>query len=255
MREVLFALTALASAEPPHRTIPQVTVVAHRGLTEGMPENSIAAFRRSIERGIPIIEVDVRTTRDGHLFILHDETLDRTTNCSGSLAAKTRSQLESCRVEGGERLPAVADALHLIRDRPARLLLDIKSGTRLDQVIRQVREHQAEAKVIFGLRRATDIARVRREMPGAMTLAFVPEIRDAPMFAEAGADVIRLWSDWVDADPGQVARTRALGPQVWVMVGRRLPRDRSSWRALHGRMIASGAEGLITDRPELISVR
>jgi glycerophosphoryl diester phosphodiesterase len=247
------ALTALAVAAPAAAEAQRATIVAHRGLAAGVPENTLAAFRQSVDRGIAIMELDIRATRDGHLVILHDETLDRTTDCAGSLAATMFSQLSSCSAGGGERIPSLGDALDFVRDKPVRVLLDVKPGTRLDQVIREVRHHRVEPKVIIGLRRAREIARVRRELPGTTTLAFMPDARDAPLFADAGAHIIRLWSDWVEADADLVARTRALGPEVWIMVGRRLPAREPEWRALHARMIAAGAQGLITDRPELTS--
>ena len=257
MQRILLALAlpALTAVPPGTSGTPQVTVVAHRGLAAGVPENTLAAFRRSVERAVPVIELDVRETADGQLVILHDETLDRTTSCSGSLAATDHAQLKACDAGGGERVPSLADALNFIRDKPARLLLDIKQGTSLDRVIREVRTQDAAPNLIFGLRRAKDVARVRRELPGSTTLAFIPEARDAPAFAAAGANIIRLWSDWIEADPGHIPRTRALGPEVWVMVGRRLPSKEREWRALHRRMIAAGAQGLITDRPELISAQ
>lgn len=236
-------------AAPPNA----VTIVAHRGLAEGVAENTMAAFRKSVARGVAVIELDVRATRDGRLVILHDETLDRTTDCSGSLAATMFSQLAACNAGDGERIPALAEVLNFVRDKPARLLLDIKPGAPIDQVIREIRRYRVEAKVIVGLRRSRDVARVRRELPDTTTLGFMPDARDAPLFADAGAHIIRLWSDWVEADRGHVARTRALGPAVWIMVGRRLPAMERDWRALHGRMIASGAQGLITDRPDLTS--
>lgn len=249
------ALQALTVVPPGASDTPQITIVAHRGLAAGVPENTLAAFHRSAERGVPVIELDVRETADGRLVILHDETLDRTTSCSGSLAATYYAQLKACDAGGGERVPSLADAMNLIRDRPARLLLDIKQGTSVDRVIREVRGDGAATKLIFGLRRVRDVAQVRRELPGSTILAFMPDVRDAPTFAGAGANIIRLWSDWVEADPGHIRRTRALGPEVWVMVGRRLPSKEREWRELHARMIAAGAQGLITDRPELISAQ
>lgn len=253
LRSLGIALTAIAVAGPASADAQRAVIVAHRGLAEGVPENTLAAFRQSVERGIAIIELDVRATRDGHLVILHDETLDRTTDCAGSLAATMFSQLSSCSAGGGERIPSFGEALDFVRDKPVRLLLDVKPGTRLNQVIREVRERRAEPKVIFGLRRARDVARVRRELPGTTSLAFMADARDAPLFADAGAHIIRLWSDWVEADPDLLSRTRALGPEVWIMVGRRLPAKETEWRMLHARMIAAGAQGLITDRPDLTS--
>ena len=253
---LLAGLACLASAA--HATPPQpVTIVAHRGLAEGMPENTIAAFRQSVERGLNIIELDVRTTRDGHLVILHDVTLDRSTDCSGLLADYSFDRIRSCDAGSpahpGERIPTLAEALEFAQHRPVRLLLDIKPGTSVQDVLKEVRGHRSETKVILGLRSAVDVAHVRSEAPDVTTLAFTPSLADAGAFAAAGASIIRLWSDWVNADPAVVARTQAKGPKVWIMVGRKLPKRAGRWRALHARMLATGAEGLITNRPELIS--
>ena len=245
------ASTALAASPQP------VAIVAHRGLAEGVPENTLAAFRQSVERGLSIIELDVRTTRDGHLVILHDVTLDRTTDCSGLLADFTLDRIKSCDAgwpsHPGERIPTLAEALGFARDRQVRLLLDIKPGTSVPAVLTSVGEHHAEAKVILGLRRVVDVAYVRHQAPMVSTLAFMPELANAREFAAAGAGIIRLWSDWVETDPAIVARTQGLGSKAWIMVGRKLPKRDEEWRALHARLIATGAEGLITNRPDLIS--
>jgi glycerophosphoryl diester phosphodiesterase len=249
----LACVAATSATAPPN----EVTIVAHRGLAEGLPENTLAAFGRSIQRGLSVIELDVRTTRDGHLVIFHDETLDRTTDCTGQLAGSSLARIKTCDAgwpsHPGEQIPTLAEALVFARDRPVQLLLDIKPGTSVPAVLKSIRDHRAETKVILGLRRVTDVTRVRSETPAVSILAFMPKFADANDFAAAGAHIIRLWSDWVEADPSIVARTRNLGPQVWIMIGRKLPKQHNDWRALHGRMISTGAEGLITNRPDLMS--
>lgn len=231
-------------------------VGAHRGLSEGVPENTLAAFRQSINRGVAIIELDLRTTKDGHLVILHDATLDRTTDCSGAVANQMLAKVRTCDAGGpahrGEHVPTLAEALDLVANSSSRLLLDCKSAP-IDQVVREVRARHAEARVVLGLRSPGEIVRARTALPGATIIAFMPERTDAPVYIDAGADLIRLWSDWVEADPALVARTQKLGKPVWIMVGRKLPRGDAGWRALHERMIASGAQALVTNRPELIS--
>ena len=242
-------------APPPLRP---VTIVAHRGLADGLPENTLAAFRQSIARGVAVIELDVRITRDRQLVILHDATLDRTTDCSGPLSGFTLDRLKACDAgwptHQGELVPTLAEAIALVERGPARLLLDIKPGTPLDAVLAEVRKLRAEERVILGLRSADEVSQARAALPGVTILAFMPKIGDAPAFAKAGAAIIRLWSDWVGADPGLVVRTQALGAEAWVMVGRRLPANASEWRALHDRMLASRPQGLITNRPDLIIV-
>ncbi|WP_294122930.1 glycerophosphodiester phosphodiesterase family protein [Sphingomonas sp.] len=245
-------VAAATPAAPPQ----PLTIGAHRGLAEGVPENTLAAFRHSLAAGIKVIELDLRTTRDGQLVVMHDATLNRTTDCSGAVAEQTLARIQQCDAgwptHVGERVPTLGDVLALVTDADTRLLLDCKS-VGIDQVLRQVRAHHAEGKVIFGLRRPGDIAHARAALPGVTIIAFMPERADAPMFVDAGADIVRLWSDWVEADPALVARTQALGKPVWIMVGRKLPRSNADWQALHGRMIAAGADGLVTNRPELVS--
>ena len=230
-------------------------VGAHRGLSAGMPENTLGAFRQSVAQSVAVIELDLRMTKDGHLIILHDPTLGRTTECDGAVAQQTLARVRSCHAGGAahpaEKVPTLSEVLALTRESPTHLLLDCKAAP-IDAVIREVRHHQAENRVIIGLRSPQEIAMARRQMPSARLLAFMPRQDDALRFIDAGADIIRLWSDWVEADSNLVARTRKLGKPVWILVGRKLPRTESAWRALHNRMIASGPDGLITNRPELI---
>jgi glycerophosphoryl diester phosphodiesterase len=245
-------MSAASAAQPPQ----PVTIVAHRGLTEGMPENTIAAFQHAVANGVTVIELDIRSTKDGQLIVIHDAKVDRTTNGSGRVSDLTLDQVKALSAGGAthpdQRIPTFAEALAFARSNPVRLVADVKAGTPLDAVISQVRESKAEARIILGLRRAKDVSRVRAELPAVTILAFIPEPTDAPAFASRGAHIIRLRSDWIDADPSHIGRVRALGPEVWIMVGRKLPSSKSEWRALHSRMLATEAQGLITDRPELV---
>ena len=246
-------LSLLAGTSPPAPPPPPLTIVAHRGLAEGAPENTLAAFRQSISRGIQVIELDLRVTRDDQLVVLHDLTVDRTTDCSGAVAAMDLARIKTCDAGKGERVPTFAEALALVRGKPVRLLVDVKAGTPLAPVLRAVRQAGAEQEIILGLRSIKQVTRARAALPGTMILANIPAVTDALAFARAGSDIIRLWSDWADADPGLVARSRALGPRLWIMVGRHLPSTPAEWRALHARMIAAGAQGLITNRPDLVT--
>lgn len=250
------ALLALTPAGPQPAG---VAVAAHRGLAEGVPENTLAAFRHSLDQGVPILELDLRLTKDGQLVVLHDERLDRTTDCTGRVSELTLAEVRRCDAgwptHSGERVPTFGEVLALVAERPAQLLVDVKDVRQLDPVLAAIRDEQAAGRVILGLRRTEDVARAHQLFPDMTLLAYMPRQADAAAFARAGAQIIRLWSDWVDEDPALLRRTRNLGPQVWIMVGRRLPASRDGWRALHGRMIAAGAQGLITDRPELIPAR
>jgi glycerophosphoryl diester phosphodiesterase len=253
LRGPLLAGLACTATTAPAYPAQQAAIVAHRGQSRDVPENTIAAFRQSLERGVAIIELDLRITKDGQLVVIHDEALDRTTNCSGRVSDMDLSGIKRCNAGGGERVPSFSEVLSFVRSKPVRILADVKDGTPLAPVIEEIRSHQAGRQLILGVRSTKHAARARAALPDSTILAYMPAIADAPAFATAGAHIIRLWSDWVEADPGLIVRTRALGPQVWIMVGHDLPTRKRDWRALHGRMIAAGAQGLITDRPDLIS--
>ena len=70
-------------------------VIAHRGAHEDAPENSLAALRAAIAAGVDFVECDLRTTRDGHIVILHDRTVDRTTSGEGPIAEKSLDEAKA----------------------------------------------------------------------------------------------------------------------------------------------------------------
>src|SRR3954452_18398025 len=73
----------------------QPLVLGHRGASAYAPENTFAAFDLAVEMGADGIETDVRATRDGVLVLLHDETVDRTTDGTGVVAELNRAQVDA----------------------------------------------------------------------------------------------------------------------------------------------------------------
>ena len=70
-----------------------IYVASHRGWSEKYPENTMEAFRAAIDIGIDQIETDIRVTKDGKLVLIHDATVDRTTNGTGLVEEKTLDEL------------------------------------------------------------------------------------------------------------------------------------------------------------------
>ncbi len=68
-------------------------VIAHRGASGHAPENTLAAFELAVTQGADAFELDVRLTRDGAPVVIHDDTLDRTTDLTGPLRARTLAEL------------------------------------------------------------------------------------------------------------------------------------------------------------------
>lgn len=110
-------------------------VVGHRGNVHHAPENTLPAFEKAIELGATLIEIDIRETRDGVLVVIHDETVDRTTNGSGRVDEMTLAELKALDAGSwfdpdfaGERIPTLEETLRFLRDRGVMPDLDFKAG-------------------------------------------------------------------------------------------------------------------------------
>ena len=111
-----------------------VTNVAHRGASGNYPENTLIAFQKALEIGVDEIELDLYLTKDDHLVVMHDSTVDRTTDGTGAIEDLTLAEiktLDAGRVFGeqfrGERVPTWEEALDLVRGK-VRLNVHLKEG-------------------------------------------------------------------------------------------------------------------------------
>src|SRR5215471_8049667 len=97
----------------------------HRGNPAEHPENTLASFRSAIELGVDMIECDVHLSSDGELIVIHDHTLDRTTDGTGLVAQRTLAELRRLDAGGGERMPLLPEVCELARNRVG-LCVEIK---------------------------------------------------------------------------------------------------------------------------------
>jgi glycerophosphoryl diester phosphodiesterase len=102
-----------------------IYVAAHRGWCAKYPENTMAAFRAAMEIGVDQIETDVRVTRDGELVLIHDATVDRTTNGKGLVCDKLFCELRTLDAGKGEKIPTLRELFELVKDHPT-ITLDIE---------------------------------------------------------------------------------------------------------------------------------
>ena len=190
-------------------------IVAHRGAATTRPENTLAAFREAIRAGATATEFDVQTSKDGHLFLLHDSLLDRTTNAKG--LARQRSIKELRQLDAGswfnpsyrdERIPELKDALQLCRGK-IDVLLDLKEQglEYAKQVAQEVRTFGDPRKTIVGVRSVEQARLFRRLLPEARQLGLVPNPEAIDSFAQAGVEMVRLWPRWLE-DATLVPRVR-----------------------------------------------
>jgi glycerophosphoryl diester phosphodiesterase len=109
-------------------------VIAHRGDSAHRPENTLASFASALEVGADLVELDVHLTRDGHAVVMHDPTVDRTTDGQGRIVDHTLAEMRRLSAGypalfgsafAGERVPTLAEVLNFFRDR-CRVMIEIK---------------------------------------------------------------------------------------------------------------------------------
>lgn len=204
--------------------------VAHRGASQEAPENTLAAFRRALAAGAAAVECDVQRTRDGRLIVMHDQTVDRTTNGRGPVASLT---FEECRrleagswfgaAFAGERVPSLDEVLDLIRGR-ARLLLEIKHGPMFyegieKQIAEALRGHgMSDAALVMSFDHPA-VRTMRTVAPDVATaIIYRGRLADAAAAARA-ADADALCPEWHLVTPDVVAAAHAadLGVFPWTV--------------------------------------
>ncbi len=156
----LAALPALG--EEPETAVPDPTAIvmptrgicAHRGASRSHPENTLSAFREAIQIGAHQIEMDVQLTRDGHMVLMHDMTVDRTTDGRGRVTELTLAQIKRLDAGSwkdakfrGERIPTLTEALAMMPQN-VWLNLHLKGGADVGravagEVVLRKRTHQA----------------------------------------------------------------------------------------------------------------
>lgn len=240
-----------AAIDKPRGTI---VVVAHRGLAPGYPENTLLAFRHALSLGVDFIEVDLRMTKDGIPVIIHDDTVDRTTDGQGGVETFTLSEIKKLDAGSlvgpefaGTRIPTLEETLALVTSLGGKLLMDIKSSSDLDceKVVRLVERYHAVENVVVGARSVEDVKLFRSLNPNVRILGFIPGVRDIKKFIEAGADFIRLWLKWIHLYPPLIDQAHQLGKPVWITAG---PAGRDELAEL----IKLDVNGILTDLPEVL---
>ncbi len=239
--------------------------IAHRGGSALAPENTLPAFERAAALGVDAIECDVHLSKDGEAVVIHDATLNRTTDAQGPVAARTAAEL--ARIDAGFRfgaeaghpyrggvgIPRLAEVLDRIPDRP--FVIEIKGDdpARVDPVLSVIRAAGAGGRVIVGGFSLPVLEAVRARAPEIPTSASRPEVQSALRWATVRLPprrpVYRLFQM-----PTRVEGRLLLTPAfVRVVTRAGLPAhawivdDPGEMRAL----LARGVTGLISDRPDL----
>ena len=167
-----FACSAWAEVWPEGRPL----TLAHRGANREFDENTLAAFQRAAELGADAIECDPKLTRDGVYVIMHDFTVDRTTDGRGKVADMTLSEIKSLRTKNGEEVPTLEEVLKLAKERGLAIYLDMKSAPPDggEKLVALLDAYGLRDRVIVGTYRKQFTRELERRWPDLVTFVSWP---------------------------------------------------------------------------------
>jgi glycerophosphoryl diester phosphodiesterase len=215
-------------------------ILGHRGAPREAPENTLRAFRLAMEQGADGVELDVQPSADGAPVILHDDTLDRTTDSRGDVATLPWERISAARA-GGEPVPRLEEVAAWAAEAGAFLNVEIKRpGVEAAALAAIEQAGRMDATLISSFH-AESVAEVRRLAPSAacwlLTERWRPEV--VRLALELGVGGICLHDPLATAEVLAELRAAGLGAVVWTV-------DKPGRiRAL----LRAGVAGIITNHP------
>lgn len=232
-------------------------VASHRGDADAAPENTLPAVRAAIAAGFDYVEVDVALTRDGAAVLMHDATVDRTTDGFGRLSQLSLADVRSLDAGGwfgpeflGTPVPLVEEFLDVLAASESRALIELKGEWTPESTARLVSEIDArglERRVAVSSFDARTLALVAGESDVISRLAILRALPDDVVEAARSLGVrgVVVKGSAVIARPEIVDDLHAAGIRVVVYT---FNEDRE-WR----EAIDIGVDGIVTDRPGTLS--
>ena len=150
---------------------------AHRGFCSKYPENTLLAFEKAIAEGVDGIENDVQLTKDGEIIIMHDESVDRTTDGKGWVKDLTLAEIKELDAGGkfdsqyaGLRVPTLREYLKLVKDQPVITNIEMKTGVfeyrEMEQkLVDMLREYKVEDRILITSFNHFTIMRMKKLAP------------------------------------------------------------------------------------------
>jgi len=223
-------------------------LIAHRGGPVYAPENTVAAFRHAVEAGADWLEFDVQRSQDGVLVVIHDETVERTTDGSGEVGKLTYAQIQALDAGNGESVPTFDEVIALAREAGVGIMPEIKSpelypGIETQMVAAIQAGGYADHTVLQSFKGdALDKARAEKPQVPVCALYGLWEF-DLSNPQPDDAEVVCPMAEMALLNPWMIRGAHKDGRQVYVWFG--IIENPTVMRI----MLAFGADGLMVDDP------
>lgn len=219
-------------------------IVAHRGASAYEPENTIRAIKRAIELGADMVEVDTHSTSDSQLVVIHDPTVDRTTNGKGTVKQMTLQEIRRLDAGKDERIPTLREVLGLSRDK-IEVMIEAK-GIGIERLLVELLEAEDVLHRIVVTSFMTDaIGKIKELNPkisiGQIFSWKIPNIVQKAL--ELRVSCMAPQYGLVTKEMVKDLHERRIALFAWTVNNRRVAE----------RLIELGVDGIVTNRPDLMS--
>lgn len=189
--------------------------IGHRGAAGLVPGNPLASFEKAIPLGVDFIEVDVQRTHDGHLVIIHDKPVDRTTNGIGLVSEMSLRALRELNIGAGQPIPTPEELLQTANRRVG-LILEVKAKGLAEQVCERVHRSAFTGPVIYVSLMHGRVCSLKEADPRAMTMGLFNRLPNAPVVAAQNAKATHVGFHYITATKPMVEACQQEGFVVFV---------------------------------------
>jgi len=221
-----------------------VIIVGHRGDPTREPENTIRSIVRAFKVGADFVEVDVRLSKDGVPVVIHDETVDRTSNGHGYVREMTLEQLKMLDFGKGEKIPTLEEALEVVKKMKGKVIVEIKEEGFESKIIRILKEKRMINVSMITSFNFETIKRVKELTPKITVGAIFGRKFKGDMLKT----LLRLEADFavprytlVTSDIVEIMHQNSLKVAVWTVDN---PNDMIKFANM-------GVDAIVTNNPEL----
>jgi glycerophosphoryl diester phosphodiesterase len=230
-----------------------IIVIAHRGDHVEVPENTLAAYEKAIRHGADYVEIDLRTTKDGKLVIMHDASVDRMTNGKGKVQDLEYAAIRQLKITDKSKpgsatysIPAFREVLNLCKGRIG-IYLDFKEA---DPALawRQIKEAGMEKNIVVYLNKEEQYGQWKKAAPQMPLMGSLPDTARNSVSMEHFLDKFSLSvldGSIEEYDAAMLSAAAKRGVAVWLDT-----QSPDEGPAVWDKLLDSGIKGMQIDHPE-----
>jgi len=144
-------------------------LIGHRGACYYRPENTLASFKHALKLKCPYVECDVRLTKDKKVILIHDKTLERTTNGKGLVKNFTLKELKKLDAGNNEKIPTLQELINLIKDK-AKLVIELKKARNIvKETFKIIKKNKIQDKVLVVSFHSSYLRKIKKLNPKIKT--------------------------------------------------------------------------------------